>query len=170
MEQAAQGWLYGIPPMNVGLYQSAASLSALERWQDAVSQNISSGQVTSYKKRTVQFSAQPMGEVAQDKRARIGEGLPAYFPRATYGISFQNGEVEPTNRELDLALDEVASNRDASILVVSGAGSEAFTGGLDLAGQLRLIRTVNHLHHAHDFEEVLAPFDVVFAHNGHRKR
>ncbi len=90
--------------MNVGLYQSAASLSALERWQDAVSQNISSGQVTAYKKRTVEFSAQPMGEVAQDKNARIGDGTPAYFPRATYGISFQNGEVEPTNRELDIAL------------------------------------------------------------------
>jgi flagellar basal body rod protein FlgG len=90
--------------MNVGLYQSAASLSALERWQDAVSQNISSGQVTAYKKRTVEFSAQPMGEVAQDKNARIGDGQPAYFPRATYGISFQNGEVEPTNRDLDIAL------------------------------------------------------------------
>jgi flagellar basal body rod protein FlgG len=90
--------------MNVGLYQSAASLSALERWQDAVSQNISSGQVTAYKKRTVEFSVQAMGEVAQDKRARIGEGQPSYFPRATYGISFQNGEVEPTNRELDIAL------------------------------------------------------------------
>jgi flagellar basal body rod protein FlgG len=90
--------------MNVGLYQSAASLSALERWQDAVSQNISAGQVTAYKKRTVEFSVQPMGEVAQDKKARIGDGQPAYFPRATYGISFQNGEVEPTNRELDIAL------------------------------------------------------------------
>jgi len=45
-----------------------------------------------------------MGEVAQDKKARIGDGQPAYFPRATYGISFQNGEVEPTNRELDIAL------------------------------------------------------------------
>ena len=90
--------------MNVGLYQSAASLSALERWQDAVSQNISSGQVTAFKKRTVEFSVQPMGEVAQDKKALIGEGQPSYFPRATYGISFQNGEVEPTNRELDIAL------------------------------------------------------------------
>ena len=90
--------------MNVGLYQSAASLSALERWQDAVSANISSGQVTAYKKRTVDFSVQAMGEVAQDKKARIGEGQPAYFPLATYGISFQNGEVEPTNRELDIAL------------------------------------------------------------------
>jgi len=104
MGQAAHGWLYSIPPMNVGLYQSAASLSALERWQDAVSQNISAGQVTAYKKRTVEFSVQPMGEVAQDKKARIGDGQPAYFPRATYGISFQNGEVEPTNRELDIAL------------------------------------------------------------------
>lgn len=40
----------------------------------------------------------------------------------------------PTLRELDLALDEVAKNRDASILVLSGAGSEAFSGGIDLAG------------------------------------
>ena len=47
--------------MDIGLYQSAASLSALERWQDAVSQNITSGQVTGYRKRTVEFSAQEGG-------------------------------------------------------------------------------------------------------------
>jgi enoyl-CoA hydratase/carnithine racemase len=39
-----------------------------------------------------------------------------------------------TLRELDMALDEVARNRDASILVLSGAGTEAFCGGLDLSG------------------------------------
>jgi flagellar basal-body rod protein FlgF len=129
MEQAAQGWLYGIPPMNVGLYQSAASLSALERWQDAVSQNISSGQVTAFKKRTVEFSVQPMGEVAQDKKALIGEGQPAYFPRATYGISFQNGEVEPTNRELDIALQG-----EGFFAVQMPDGSKAYTR----AGELHI--------------------------------
>ena len=108
--------------MNVGLYQSAASLSALERWQDAVSQNISSGQVTAYKKRTVEFSVQPMGEIAQDKRARIGDGQPSYFPRATYGISFQNGEVEPTNRDLDIALQG-----EGFFVVQMPDGSRAYT-------------------------------------------
>ena len=48
--------------MNVGLYQSAASLSALERWQEAVSQNITSSEITAYKKRTVSFSGQDSGE------------------------------------------------------------------------------------------------------------
>ena len=47
--------------MNVGLYQSASALSALERWQDAVSQNITSSQTTGYRKRTVNFSTQPAG-------------------------------------------------------------------------------------------------------------
>ena len=42
--------------MNIGLYQSAASLAALERWQDNVSQNITSAQTTGYRKRTIQFS------------------------------------------------------------------------------------------------------------------
>jgi len=90
--------------MNIGLYQSAASLSALERWQDAVSQNITSSQVSGYKKRTVDISAQLMGEHSPDSKTRIGEGMPAYFPRASYGINFQPGEVEPTRRELDVAV------------------------------------------------------------------
>ena len=46
------------PTMNVGLYQSASALSALERWQDVVSQNITSSQTTGYRKRTVNFSTQ----------------------------------------------------------------------------------------------------------------
>ncbi|MFA5263326.1 MAG: flagellar hook-basal body protein [Opitutaceae bacterium] len=90
--------------MNIGLYQSAASLSALERWQDAVSQNITSSQVSGYKKRTVDISAQLMGEHAADKNTRVGDGMPAYFPRASYGISYQAGEVEPTRRDLDVAI------------------------------------------------------------------
>ena len=42
--------------MNIGMYQSAASLSALERWQDSVAQNITSSQVTGFRKRTINFS------------------------------------------------------------------------------------------------------------------
>ncbi|HTZ21991.1 MAG TPA: flagellar hook-basal body protein [Opitutaceae bacterium] len=121
--------------MNVGLYQSAASLSALERWQDVVSQNISSGQVTGFKKRTVEFSVQPMGEIAQDKKALIGDGQPAYFPRATYGISFQNGEVEPTNRELDIALQG-----EGFFAVQMPDGSRTYTRAGDL--HIRADRTL----------------------------
>lgn len=92
--------------MNIGIYQSASSLAALERWQDAVTQNITSSQVTGYKKRTVEFQSVQAGELQTRAGQKIGEGdgEPMHFPRVTYGINFQNGETTPTRRELDVAL------------------------------------------------------------------
>lgn len=92
--------------MNVGLYQSASALSALERWQDLVSQNITSSQTTGYRKRTISFSTQSAGELQADPHARIGgEGsVPVLFPKVNSGISFVSGETQPTRRELDTAI------------------------------------------------------------------
>lgn len=92
--------------MNVGLYQSASALSALERWQDVVSQNITSAQTTGYRKRTVSFSTQPAGELQSNPQARIGaEGsVPMLFPKFNPGINFIFGETQPTRRELDAAI------------------------------------------------------------------
>ncbi len=89
--------------MNIGLYQSAASLTALERWQDVVSQNISSGQVTGFKKRTVEFSGVPMGQIAANN-AKSTEGQAGVLPMVSFGISFQPGETYPTGNSLDLAI------------------------------------------------------------------
>jgi len=93
--------------MNIGLYQSAASLSALERWQGAVSQNITSSQVPGFRKRTVEFSTLEMGEIQTDPKGRLGSGngQPTMFPRATIGISFQPGDTQPTRRDFDVALE-----------------------------------------------------------------
>jgi flagellar basal-body rod protein FlgF len=93
--------------MNVGLYQSAASLSALERWQDIVSQNISSAQTAGYRKRTVQFSTQLAGMwnlQAAGKGDVMSDEIPAQFTRLSSGISFSSGETQPTRRELDVAI------------------------------------------------------------------
>jgi flagellar basal body rod protein FlgG len=92
--------------MNIGLYQSASSLSALERWQDAVSQNITSSQVTGYRKRTVEFSATNAGERRLDPQAAgANDDSPsAVFPQASVGINFITGETQPTRRELDVAI------------------------------------------------------------------
>jgi flagellar basal body rod protein FlgG len=92
--------------MNIGLYQSAASLSALERWQAAVSQNITSSQVPGFKKRTVEFSTLEMGEIQPDPKSKLSSGdtQHAMFPQATVGVSFQPGETQPTRRDFDVAL------------------------------------------------------------------
>lgn len=91
--------------MNVGLYQSAMSLSSLERWQDAVSQNITSSQVTGYRARTVNFSAVSAGELqAGGVHGGPETGMPMLFPSSSMGISFIGGETQPTRRELDVAI------------------------------------------------------------------
>lgn len=92
--------------MNIGIYESASALTAIERWQDVVSQNITSGQTTAYRKRTVNFSSELSGEVQTDPRGQVGDGngTPAIFPKVNTGINFKSGETEPTRRDLDLAL------------------------------------------------------------------
>lgn len=92
--------------MNIGLYQSAASLSALERWQEAVAQNITSSQTTGYRKRTVEFSAETAGKWNLNPGSKLSSAneMQSVFTRATNGISFVGGETSPTGRDLDIAL------------------------------------------------------------------
>jgi flagellar basal-body rod protein FlgF len=93
--------------MNIGLYQSASALSALERWQDVVSQNITSSQTPGYRKQTVNFSTQLSGQLGTDAKgnlARNGDGTPTIFPTVNTGINFTTGETEPTHRDLDVAI------------------------------------------------------------------
>ncbi|MBE7538287.1 MAG: flagellar hook-basal body protein [Opitutaceae bacterium] len=116
--------------MNVGMYQSAASLSALERWQDAVTQNITSNQVAGFKKRTVNFSTVSAGELEMgDGKVGDSRGQPMYFPRASYGINFSMGETQPTRRELDVALQS-----DGFFEVQLEDGQRGYTR----AGELRI--------------------------------
>ena len=92
--------------MNIGMYQSAASLSALERWQDSVAQNITSSQVTGFRKRTINFSTESAGEIQSNPRKAIGHeaGTPMLFPKVNTGINFLSGEAQPTRREFDVAI------------------------------------------------------------------
>src|SRR6478735_8602056 len=117
--------------MNIGLYQSAASMAALERWQDSVSQNITSGQTSGYRKRTVEFSTEAAGMLQPDDRAKVGldGGMPALFPRTSAGINFISGETMPTRRELDVAIQG-----DGFFEVKMPDGSMAYTR----SGEFRL--------------------------------
>jgi len=90
--------------MNIGLYQSAAALSALERWQDVVSQNITSSQTTGYRKRTINFSEALSGELQTNPKSRDGASMATVFPKINTGINFKTGETEPTRREYDVAI------------------------------------------------------------------
>lgn len=110
--------------MNIGLYQSASALSALERWQDSVSQNITSSQTSGYRKRTINFSTQMAGEIHPDAKSRLGSdtGVPLIFPKVNSGINFITGETQPTRRELDVAIQG-----DGFFEIQMPDGSRAYT-------------------------------------------
>lgn len=111
--------------MNIGLYQSASTLSALERWQDSVSQNITSSQTTGYRKRTVEFSTESAGKWNINPRGRAGDPdneANALFTRVTNGINFLTGETQPTRRELDVAIQG-----DGFFEVKQPDGTKAYT-------------------------------------------
>ncbi|HEY9155416.1 MAG TPA: flagellar hook basal-body protein [Opitutaceae bacterium] len=89
--------------MNVGLYQSAASMTALERWQDAVSQNIASSGVSGFKKRTVEVSGASMGTLNSGaNNQNVSAGV---LPQVSVGVSYMPGQAEPTGKATDMAID-----------------------------------------------------------------
>jgi flagellar basal-body rod protein FlgF len=126
--------------MDIGIYQSASSLSALEKWQDAVAQNITSGQVTGYRKRTVEFSTESAGQWNTDPSGKSGEGVPAMFPKAKNGISFASGETNPTGRDMDVAIQG-----EGFFEVQQPDGSHAFTrsGEFTTRADHTLVNTAN---------------------------
>jgi flagellar basal-body rod protein FlgF len=128
--------------MNIGLYQNAASLDALERWQDTVTQNITSSQTHGYKRRMVQMGGRVGGGTWPEDSLNGSktQGLAGFFPEARFAIAFTAGENLPTHRSLDLAIsgpgffkiglpdDQIAYTRagqfrvDTDLYLVSGQG------------------------------------------------
>lgn len=96
-------------------------MTALERWQDAVAQNITASQVTGYKKRTVDFKGIEMGQISTGAKG-MPDAEPGMLPKATYGVNFMSGETTPTQRNLDVALQG-----DGFFQVQTPTGERAYT-------------------------------------------
>jgi len=129
--------------MNIGIYQNAASLSALERWQDAVTQNISSSQIPGYRERTVNVSGQDNGQftIAADAPGGPESSQPASFPTAAGGVNFTSGETKRTGRPLDVAIQSAGFFQ-----VQMPDGSSAYTrnGGFGVRTDGTLVDSSNH--------------------------
>ena len=124
--------------MNIGLYQSASALGALERWQDAVAQNITSSQTTGFRKRTINFSEQLSGELQTDPKGRDGAAMSTVFPKVNTGVNFTSGETQPTHRDYDVAIQG-----DGFFEVQMPDGTKAYTrsGEFSLRADRTLVTT-----------------------------
>jgi flagellar basal-body rod protein FlgF len=88
--------------MNVSLYQAAAAMNANARWQELITENLSTGTVPGYRKMDVSFSAVQAG---LDPTAATPGGLRYYIPSANFCTNFQPGENRPTNNLTDFAIE-----------------------------------------------------------------
>ncbi len=90
--------------MNIGLYQGASSLAALERWQEMVSQNIQASSVPGFKKSEMSFEAVMGGMTRTGKEGSFGKEVNISIPRQSAQISMQPGELYSTGNDLDFAI------------------------------------------------------------------
>lgn len=90
--------------MNVGVYQGAASLSALERWQEVISQNIASASVPGFKKTEASFASVLGGVTRLGADSRSGKDSNGAMPAPMISLSMQPGELRMTGNELDFAI------------------------------------------------------------------
>ncbi len=90
--------------MNVGVYQGAASLQALERWQEIISQNIAAASVPGFKKTEATF-ASVLGETERvGGDGRSAKEVRGVMPSTVSEISMQQGALRSTGSEVDFAI------------------------------------------------------------------
>lgn len=91
--------------MNVSLYQAAAGMKATARWQEVISENLSSSFIPGFKKQNISFNAIQSGLLAQ--RSTSTGDLNRHFslPSGSVSTDFQAGELRPTGVPTDLALE-----------------------------------------------------------------
>jgi flagellar basal-body rod protein FlgF len=89
--------------MNVSIYQAAAALSAFDRAQEVIAENMASASVNGFKKQVPSFSAVQAGLVP----APGVNGAGQYFllPRTTCTTSFEPGQTKYTGSKTDVAID-----------------------------------------------------------------
>lgn len=92
--------------MQVGFYQNAAALQALEGYQQAVAHNLASAGVAGFKRQVVGLQAQTAGIVSADNGKTLGKiQMWAREPHAQGERDFSAGQLVATGNPLDLAIE-----------------------------------------------------------------
>lgn len=92
--------------MNIGMYQGAAAMVGLERWQNTLAQNLASASVPGFKAEQGGFEAIATAaqRVGQSQSGEVISGVTV--PQATAAADFSPGQVSATGNPMDVALME----------------------------------------------------------------
>jgi flagellar basal-body rod protein FlgF len=88
-----------------GIYNNAASLTALERWQSVISQNLAASNVAGFKKMdfAIETDDEKKTQYAQEEFGGLRHT--GHMPSRTTSINFSNGDHKPTGKPTDFAID-----------------------------------------------------------------
>ncbi len=90
--------------MNIAIYKSASALVALDRWQQAISQNISAASVPGFQRNEQAFVSKPADLERFGADSRTVKEARGVMPTSVSQISFQPGEIRSTGNETDFAI------------------------------------------------------------------
>ncbi len=108
--------------MQLGVYQNAAALQALDRWQQAIAHNLSASGVSGYRRTVTAFRLDPAGEISQTTLNFRNRPQQTLFPAAFHAIDYTQGSLVSTGRQLDVALEG-----DGFLQVRRSDGTTAYT-------------------------------------------
>lgn len=91
--------------MNIGVYQGAASLAALERWQGIISENLAASAVPGFRKSEATFASVLGGTLRSGGDRRSGSASQSVMPSAVSRINMQIGQLRTTGAEFDFAIE-----------------------------------------------------------------
>lgn len=89
--------------MNVGIYQGATALAALDRWQEVVAQNIANSSVPGYKASEMSVEGENYGTI-QDRTGVRSSTQPAVMPINSVQTSFEPGSASRTGNPTDVSI------------------------------------------------------------------
>jgi flagellar basal body rod protein FlgG len=87
-----------------GIYVGASSLTALQRLQDVISKNISSSEVTGFKRSEMSFEGVLHGATKFGAQGNGAEELKAAAPKTNQKLDFTPGELKWTGVSTDFAI------------------------------------------------------------------
>jgi len=117
-----------------GIYQGAASMNALEKWQSTISQNLAAGSAAGYKKDDTTFSSAKGGS-SKGGAENFSSTMARTMPQANNKLNLSQGAVLKTEKDTDLAVQGAGFFQ-----IKTASGSKGYTRNgefhLDATGKL----------------------------------
>lgn len=90
--------------MNVAIYKGAASLAAVEHWQETTARNIAAASVPGFRRTTTSFSGVLAEATKGAQNAGMGRDATGVMPKVETKLDLSQGEIHNTGEDLDFAI------------------------------------------------------------------